>query len=184
MNKNIFIVFIIIFFSGCVLTKYQAELNPLFFNFNAPIEDVRKEVIEQFSERKYKSLPLQEGYSESHREYFKLSELENRNHFFLNKYGEYTTGKSEYYRNFWGKKLELYPSYHIVLDSISENQTTIEIISVPRVKRKGIDTNHGIPIYNTWEEQVKPSTIEEYEIIMLIGEALGEKNMPEVKRKN
>jgi hypothetical protein len=185
MNRNIFILLIAISISGCALFKNSSDLNPLEYNFNAPIKEVRKEVIEQLSEGKYRGLPLQEGYDETEMKYFKLSELEldNRNHFFLNKSGEISTGKSEYYRSFFGKMLEVYPFYHIVLDSISENQTNLKIISVPRVIRQGIDTNHGIPIHNTWKAKVKPFTIEEYQLIKYIGEAVGEENMPEVKRK-
>ncbi len=49
--------------------------------------------------------------------------------------------------------------------------------------RRLINWDHFIPD-GTFPDlvDVKPSTIEEYEIIKTIGDSLGEKNMPPVKR--
>ena len=80
--------------------------------------------------------------------------------------------------------LNLYPEYQIILDSLSPNQTTIKIESYPMVEiRRLINWDHFIPD-GTFPDlvDVKPSTIEEYEIIKTIGDSLGEKNMPPVKR--
>jgi hypothetical protein len=118
-------------------------------------------------------------------EMLKLSENENKNHFFVNWFGWDSNGeKSEIYYNFWGK-LNLIPSYHIILDSISINQTKISILSFPEVEAGyDLSMNHMLPYVTSRKVTVKPSTIEEYQIIKLIGEKSGEKNMPTTNEGN
>ena len=95
-----------------------------------------------------------------------------------------SAGRSEIYYNWWGR-LKLYPTYHIILDSVSDHRTRIIIASEPKVKTGlGLDTNHGIPYVSAHITKVKPSTIEEYEIIQLIGEVLNQKGMPNIIRPN
>jgi hypothetical protein len=163
-------------------TKHIAKPNPLEYNYNFPIDDVRRVMNVRFSDYKFRAMSYFVGYNYVEQEMRKLTDTENSNHIFLNWYGVASAGQSEIYYNLWGK-LDLYPCYHIILDSLSGNRTRIRIESFPKVKLgRMVDTNHGIPYLTSNRVEVKPSTIEEYEIIKIIGDDLGEKNMPVIIR--
>lgn len=183
MRTTITLIVFLTFLSGCYfkISKTLPELNPIEYNYNFPIGEVRKTIDNIFSESKFHGLFFKIGY-------WGIDTLnpENKNNFFLEYDIDFYSDskiKSEIYYNWWGY-LKLFPHYHIVLDSISFNQTKIKIISYPKVKTGlALDYNHGIPsAIGPFLVEVKPSTIEEYEIIKMIGDALGEKNMPEIKR--
>lgn len=185
MKKITIIISFLLLFSSCYfkLTRHLAELNPMEYIYNFSINDVRKTVNNKFSDDKFCGIPFQVGYFGFDKNDSQITENENRNNFFLISNYWAPVGKSEMYYNWWGR-LKLFPWYHIILDSISPNQTKIRIESEPKVKiGVSIEYNHGLPYrFGAYTVKVKPSTIEEYEIIKLIGEALGEKNMPEIKR--
>lgn len=74
--------------------------------------------------------------------------------------------------------------YYLTIDSITENKTKVSIISYHQVRtgwKIGI-THGGIPWIEETFDEVEASTLEEYEILLTIGEALGEKDMPLIKR--
>ncbi len=173
MKRYLILIGVILILVFCsryfVFTRKIEKPNPLSCVYNAPIGHVREKVNEMFSDGKFHGLDF----------YVK----ENHNHFFINWFGWFSSGQySEIYYNWWGK-LKLIPSYHIFLDSVSNSQTKITINSFPKVEA-GTDfsLNHLLPYITSRKVEVKPSTIEEYEIIKTIGEQLGEKHMPEIQR--
>jgi hypothetical protein len=144
--------------------------------YHVPIEKVRKNVIAMFSDYKFHKLEFEIGYDSLEKDMAKFTANENRNHYFINWFGWDSSGEySEIYYNCWGK-LKLIPSYHIVLDSLSTDKTNITIESFPKVEA-GTDfsLNHMLPYFTSRKVSVKPSTIEEYQIIRMIGEKCGEK---------
>lgn len=162
-----------------VFTKHIEKLYPMYYVYHAPLDNVRNNVIAMFSNGKFHGLEFEIGYDSSERETNKITDNQNRNHFFINWFGWNSSGEdSKIYYNWWGK-LKLIPSYHIILDSLSKNQTKITIESFPKVKA-GTDfsLNHMLPYITSRKVNVMPSTIEEYEIIKRIGELSGETNMP------
>lgn len=147
--------------------------------YSVPIDQVRKSVNFIFSNGRFHSLDFQVGYNKMEKEVNNITDDKNNNHFFINWFGWDPSGEnSAIYYNWWGS-LKLIPSYHIVLDSLSNTQTQIKIESFPKVKAgTEVSLNHFLPYFTSRKVNVKPSTIEEYEIIKLIGQQSGIKNMP------
>ena len=175
------VIIIIILFSSryIVITKHLEKRYPISYVYHVQIEKVRKKIFDIFSDYKFHNLELEIGFDSIESEMIKITENENRNHFFVNWFGWDSSGEySEIYYNCWGR-LKLIPSYHIVLDSLSADKTKITIESFPKVEA-GTDfsLNHMLPYVTSRKVNVKPSTIEEYQIIRMIGEKCGEKNMP------
>ena len=151
---------------------------PMSYVYEIPIDQVRENVSAIFSNSKFHDLDFEVGYSYSEREINKIADNENKNHFFINWFAWNSSGEnSEIYYNWWGK-LKLIPSYHIILDSLSNRQTKITIESFPKViAGTDFSLNHMVPYITPRRVKVKPSTIEEYEIIRMIG-GKGERSMP------
>ncbi len=179
----IFLIIVLIFSTRyLVFTKHIEKPYPMYYIYNAPIDEVRNNVSSMFSNGKFYGLDNEIGYNPIERETSKITDNENRNHFFINWFGWNSSGEdSKIYYNWWGK-LKLIPSYHIILDSLSNSQTKITIESFPKVKA-GTDfsLNHMLPYITSRKVNVKPSTIEEYEILLRIGKLVGEKDMPSLK---
>jgi len=177
------VILIIVLFSSryFIFTKQIEKKYPISYLYHVPIEKVRKNIIDIFSDSKFNNFSFEIGYDSLEMEMLKLSENENQNHFFINWFGWNSNGeKSKIYYNFWGK-LKLIPSYHIILDSLSINQTKISILSFPEVEA-GYDfsMNHMLPYITSRKVKVKPSTIEEYQIIKTIGDKCSEEKMPTI----
>ena len=175
------VIIILILFSSryIVITKHLEKRYPMSYVYHASIEKVRQNVFDIFSDYKFHNLEFDIGYDSLECEMIKITENENRNQFFINWFGWDSSGEySEIYYNIWGK-LKLIPCYHIFLDSLSINKTKITIESYPKVEA-GTDfsLNHMLPYVTSRKVTVKPSTIEEYEIIRKIGEKCKEENMP------
>ncbi|MBK0378830.1 hypothetical protein [Mucilaginibacter segetis] len=175
----ILIVCVVIYATRYLVYKKQLkDIKLVSYVYKHPIIQVREEVVRMFSDERYHGLDMTQGYNSSESDLLKISQSDNLNHFFINWFAWYSGGESELYYNWWGK-LKYIPKYHIVLDSISNDQTKIEIQSFPKVEAgTQFSLNHGLPYVTSRKVEVKPTTIEEYEIIKRIGKALGEK-MPE-----
>jgi len=87
---------------------------------------------------------------------------------------------SKVYKKFW-KSLEYSAEFQLHFTSINKNETKIEVITHnPEVLYWGFDIfNTGHSYINF--KKVKPTTIEEYEILLRIGNLAGEKDMPSLK---
>jgi hypothetical protein len=183
MKKYIilFSISIIVIFSTryFIFTKHLERQYPMSYTYNSSLNEVRKNVSIVLSKDKYHGSSFEIGYDSIEKEMNNITDNENRNHFFINRFAWFSSGEnSKIYYNWWGK-LKLIPSYHIILDSLSKNQTKIIIESFPQVEA-GTDfsLNHMLPYVTSRKVSVKPSTIEEYEIIWRVGQQCGEKNMP------
>lgn len=180
-HYKIIIIFVGIFLSSCYfkLSHKLNELNPTEYYFDAPISQVRKTIRDTLCCIKRQNMSIHPYLFEYRSTFFQTFVEENRNMF---SFGDLllSSGKSQMYYNWWGR-LALYSRFTIKLDSISMNKTKIKIESITRVKTGlTFSTNHGIPYIIPYTQDVKSSTIEEYQIIKTIGEALGQKNMPDV----
>ncbi len=167
---------------GCgsylIYPKHFKNPYPLSYTYNVPIEKVREKTMLFFRNTKFKKISFEIGYNTFELTAMKIMKNENRNHFFINNLSWNSTGRSKLYYTWWGK-LKLYPSYHIILDSLSESKTKITIKSYPEVKIGiYIFQNHLIPNIAPKKVRVEPSSIEEYDILRNIGILLEEKNMP------
>ena len=81
-----------------------------------------------------------------------------------------------YYR--FGEPAPYNVNFHLHLESISEHKTKVEIFTLePKIVLFEIGIA-AIHFGFTWMKKVPPSTIEEYEILLIIGKELGEKGMP------
>lgn len=77
--------------------------------------------------------------------------------------------------------LEYFADFHLHLDQIGVESTRIEIITLnPRIiiGREILPNIHAVRPDKYHD--VKPSTIEEYEILLKIGKAIGQEDMPEL----
>jgi hypothetical protein len=82
--------------------------------------------------------------------------------------------KSDVYHWFW-EPLEYKAEYHIFVSPLSDSQTRVEVRTVEAQVRIGPTfTSHGGDLY----EWVDPTTIEEYRILLVMGDYLGEQGMP------
>lgn len=89
---------------------------------------------------------------------------------------------SKIYLKFW-KPLEYYAEFQLHCEPSSENKTKIEVITHrSRVHYFSFPLFSGHAYVNV--RKVKPTTIEEYEILLRIGRLIGENDMPQLKLPN
>ena len=155
---------------GCYSQKELTALNPTSYIFEANIEQVRKSIIAGLGDYKMKCLAL---YSKEDYE----NDVFNTNIRYDALLNSFCSFESKIYFRF-NKPLYYQASFHLHLDSISENRTKVEVFTLnPNICTWGFpfgSTGHGY----SHTKKVSPSTIEEYEILLAIGKQLGEKNMP------
>lgn len=185
MNKYFCIALMIILLSGCK-TKYEKvefeDKNPTKYCFDFPYKKVKNAIKIEFDKAKFKNRYL----------YFKDDDpfLEKGSEIFKeesNKFDAILTGDNFYSKSYIYYKNDMLLDdesvFQIHISSISEDKTCLEVVNInPRIKI-GVylmfthDLSFKGPKYIT----VEPSTIEEYEILYLIGKRLGQKDMPAVK---
>ena len=153
---------------GCYSKEKLQSPNPTSYVFDAGIEDVRKAIITRVED----SLDGYTVYAKEDYDNDILSKNIKNDALLVN----ICDVKSKMFFRF-GKPLPYFPEFIIHLDSISENMTKAEVFtSDTTIVVGGI----GVPHFGyTWEKKVSPSTIEEYEILLLIGQQLGQEGMPE-----
>lgn len=171
MQKTlIFLLFITIsvLTIGCYSKEKLQSPNPTSYVFDAGIEDARKAIITRVED----SLDGYTVYAKEDYENDILSKNIKNDALLSNHYDV----KSKMFFRF-GKPLPYSPEFIIHLDSISEKKTNVVVItSDTTVVVGGIGFGH---VGYTWEKKVSPSTIEEYEILLLIGQQLSQEGMPE-----
>ena len=152
---------------GCYSKENLQSPNPTSYVFDAGIEDVRKAIT-----RVEDSLDGYTVYTKEDYDNDILSKNIKKDALLRNHYDV----KSKMFFRF-GKPLPYSPEFIIHLDSISEKKTNVVVYtSDTTIVVGGI----GVPHFGyTWEKKVSPSTIEEYEILLLIGQQLGQEGMPE-----
>ena len=152
---------------GCYSKEKLQSPNPTSYVFDAGIEDVRKAIT-----RVEDSLDGNTVYAKEDYENDIFSKNIKNDALLVN----ICDVKSKMFFRF-GKPLPYFPEFIIHLDSISEKKTNVVVYtSDTTIVIGGI----GVPHFGyTWEKKVSPSTIEEYEILLLIGQQLGQEGMPE-----
>lgn len=153
---------------GCYSKEKLQSPNPTSYVFDAGIEDVRKAILTRVED----SLDGYTVYAKEDYDNDILSKNIKNDALLRNHYDV----KSKMFFRF-GKPLPYFPEFIIHLDSISEKKTNVVVYtSDTTIVVGGI----GVPHFGyTWEKKVSPSTIEEYEILLLIGQQLGQEGMPE-----
>ena len=160
---------------GCYSQKELANPNPTSYIFEASIEQVKSALKKANETYKIKGLLYFNDRDDYYYGGYVFKELKNVNDAILSSIS--SIDSKIYYKR--GKPLRYSANFHIHLDSISENKTKVEIFTLNPEIVLGVimygGMGHGYPRV----KEVLPSTIEEYEILLAIGEQLGEIGMPE-----
>ena len=88
--------------------------------------------------------------------------------------------KSKIYQRMNADSLEYMASFYIHLETISEKKTKVSIRTIEPKVKIGKALFRSLPHFVRYDRTlpVEPSTIEEYEILLKIGNLVGEKDMP------
>ena len=153
---------------GCYSKEKLQSPNPTSYVFDAGIEDVRKAILTRVED----SLDGYTVYAKEDYDNDILSKNIKNDALLRNHYDV----KSKMFFRF-GNPLPYFPEFIIHLDSKTKKKTNVVVYtSDTTIVVGGI----GVPHFGyTWEKKVSPSTIEEYEILLLIGQQLGQEGMPE-----
>lgn len=156
--------------------------NPTSYVFEASLPRVKSAIKEQFSDLQFKQMELFFKESDS---YYKFTPIittpSNKDDFYLDKWGMAIGGSNTHFMD--GKSLPYIASFHIHITAIDSIQTRVEVFthdSKVITGKQFLPLAHGKRAFEY--EEVEPSTVEEYEILLKIGEELGEKNMSPIKK--
>lgn len=172
MKKFIYVIIIALLFSGCYSQKELKQKNPTSYVFNANIQQIKSTVFQLHANRDFELYPdtttLQFYYDD-------FDSIHNKNDICF-----WTLSNNLESKIYYKKGKPLYYKVFILLhlDSISENSTKATAIAFISEICVG---GYQIPFIGHGYSRMKkvpPSTIEEYEILLAIGQQLGEKNMP------
>jgi len=179
--RIILLIIAVLILQSCALTftcKLDRE-NPTSYIFNKDVEFIKETIKEKLGKKEFKRMSL----CYNGKTYCNavsggiLKSKSNINDFYL--YSHTNIGRTKKYRSlFCHSKYEA--SFHIHIEYIEKDKTRITINTInPEIKvgyefKRG--DGHGFiqPRY----KEIKPTTIEEYELLLLIGKYLGEENMP------
>jgi hypothetical protein len=105
----------------------------------------------------------------------------NRNDIRLYAYED--IGRSAMYYSWWGR-LKLNASFQIHFDSIAPGLTRIAIRTFDAEVMSGIRPGLGdnLTLLKPCYSPAPPSSVEEYELLLVIGRLLGEQGMPELRK--
>lgn len=175
------IVLLLICVSCSDLEKLEFnEKNPTIFTYSYSIDRVKSTILDQFKDYNYRKMGLyfKENFYPDSLSIF--TQIGNENDFCLSTYDD-PIGKSYLYlKN--GRPLDYIASFHLHLVVIDSSQTKIEVRTLKSKVVDGLNllpNVHGVRSFKY--QKVDPSTIEEYEILLRIGAALGQKEMPRLK---
>jgi len=158
---------------GCYSKKKLENPNPTSYIFEASIEQVKNAVKSGFGDYQMKCMALYlKGDMDCYT--FIYEDSKNVNDALLDRLCDI---ESKIYYKF-GNPLPYGASFHIHLDSISENKTKVEVFTLNPKIVLGVIMFGNIGHGHARVKEVPPSTIEDYEILLSIGEQLGEKGMP------
>ncbi|OIP01314.1 MAG: hypothetical protein AUJ98_04905 [Bacteroidetes bacterium CG2_30_33_31] len=183
-NKSIKL-FIGLIFTFCVsscnetkhITFIEKEKNPTEFVFHENMQKVRQIIIANFSKWQYCDYGL---FQNKNYKNGLLSLPENKNDFTFESLHSGCASKVYFQKN--GKPF-IYDvdKFHIHLDSLDSNTTKVRIIVInPKIATRLtlLPTLFGSRAQKY--KAVPPTTVEEYEILLIIGRALNVKYMPEL----
>jgi hypothetical protein len=178
---RIWIVLIAIGFIGCDSEMEYRELrmpvkNPTLFVFNAPMASI-KTIIKQ--NRQKMPLSYMESADDSSIFWGKglLSAAENKNDFYLR---DMAPAETSLVYHGSGRPVVYDYDLHIHLTQLDSNRTRVEIVTIKPKILLGVRFPYNVlPIESSnagISKEVSPSTIEEYRVLLVIGEALGIKD--------
>lgn len=172
---------LMMFFVSC--NRYQEiefnDKNPISYCFSTNPKQVKEAVIKKFDNYKTMNLDLvlKNENKFDRKINLLLSQNGNENDICLRTFGDCLSSKVYLKDN---KPALLEVDFHVHLDSLGINRTKVTIntlrYEIYTGAKIGISDNFVLGQPNT--EKVPPSTIEEYEILLAIGEELGQKGMP------
>ena len=187
MKKKIFFLLltplILVLFSCCggnqeiVILSHK---NPTEYTFNFCTDSIRKIVIQNFNNKQFYGLSLANNERVLLHDIFKDSL--NINDFVLEEFSTWHKCNSKVYFNKKNEPHIYHATYQIHLEKINENKTKVSIIT----SETGIIYKSKLPALPHFNRvnklKVLPATtVEEYEILLIIGKALGVKDMPSLK---
>jgi hypothetical protein len=184
--------YIIYFLLGfCILScsyspeqKQLLEQNPTSYTFPSGLEEVKEKIETNLNRGKFRHMDL---FSKK-KSYKPLDSVDifdqpgNNNDYFLSpSYSNFTIGKSKIYTD-----NDYIASFHLHLRAIDSMATEIEIKTINPKIIVGKDLLPSGPHFSRQLKylDVKPSTIEEYEILLIVGKSLGQSSMPDLKLPN
>lgn len=156
--------------------------NPTSFTFNSNIDTIKSVVLKEFGGEKYYGFTLFSKYDcLSKMKLFKIDS--NYNDFILEEFINNNKYLSKVYYKKNGEASPYSASYHIHLIKNNDSSTKVSIITSEAKVLKGLSKLPTLPHFaREWIYiPVKPTTVEEYEILLILGKALGVKNMPPLK---
>jgi hypothetical protein len=185
-KKTVLTLLLIVFFlSGCCfkLTKHNLPAYQTNCVYKASIKQVKEVIKESLDNKQFRNMYLCENEEKNCWAVSKgiLNKPENMNDSYL--YSYESIGHSVKYFSWWGN-LSLYADFHIHLDSINVNNTRVSVRIINPEVVTGIKFGRGDngtflkPCY----QSVESSTIEEYEILYLIGVVLNEKELKPIDK--
>lgn len=182
MNLTTRLLFVLFSASLCacggLTMKVFSPRNPTTYVFNHPMTDVRLAIERAFRARSYRNLTLATkaediSFADS---VFAFPENQFDGFLFL------TTrdlGVSDVYK-FNGEPSVYYANFHLHVEAVDERSTVVDVRTID----PSVVVGKGWSIHGPASrfQRVKPTTIEEYEILRRIGEELGEVTMPPTRR--
>jgi len=181
-NKIKYIVFLLLIFFiiSCSCGKNYDIIvkNPTEYVFSVNIDSIKTIIKKKFSRKQFYGLEL--SYKEYDFSAGIFNKTENYNDFMLMELGVIWP-KSKVYFNRKNVPHNYFANYHLHLMSINENQTMVQIITT----ESGIMYKSIIPVFPHFSpyriKKLPPTTVEEYEILRIIGKSLGiDRNMPPI----
>ena len=179
----IFLLNILFFFSsGCSSDRnYTMTVkNPTEYLYFFGIDSVKMIIKQKFSHGEFYGLDL------ACKEDILITKIfdnpSNYNDFVLEEFSTWHKCKSKVYFNKENKPLIYHATYQIHLEKVSESKTKVSII----VTESGIIYKTKLPVLPHLSrvnrlKELPPTTVEEYEILLIIGKELGVKDMPSIK---
>ena len=150
--------------------------NPTTYIFNANIDEIKNIISSNFSKYNFNGMILRTLDNNNTFSEAIFNNPNNKNDAYL--YSHDLINSSIYYKD--SKPLLYSVSFHIHLDSIDKNHTSVQVNSMhPEVivgTKFGFSDNMKLRTADF--RKVEPSTVEEYQILLIIGNSLKDRNMP------
>jgi hypothetical protein len=187
-KSNLFFAVIAFTFFCCsnAAERIATLNNPTKFVFHKPKTEVTKAIISEFDHFKFAGRALNYKNGELSEPIDSLDIFDqpgNEDDFYLTQSLDVDNVVQSKNYKVNGEFPEYFASFHLHINAIDSMSTEVEIITIdPKIVIGKEFFPSGLHFARLNEYQkVEPSTIEEYEILLKIGAALGEKNMPKLQ---
>ena len=175
----VFILFTVACNKGVLKTTLEKK-NPTEYEFNVAIDSIHKMIVKNrflfFDQMPVRTIEQKLIIPMEIVE--KLEKSENKYDMFID--SRFSNFKSYTYKNQDGENLLYLVSFYLHLDSVDINRTRINVETFEPELIRGYDLLPSPPhfVRNPKRFIGEPSSIEEYSILLKIGKAIGERNMP------